>query len=368
MTQFQMGNPVRFLRTVVALAIPVAVLSGFTQGRDAIPRVNDYLKHRPGPAFNGVVLIARNGDIIFEQGYGWADADLRVRNEPTMRFGIGSLTKPITAAAVMRFVDRGRFRLADPICLYIPHCPPPWRAVTLEHLLSHTSGIPDYFDELPAAPVDSTRAVISAAIERHREDQLRSRPGERYAYSNFNYFLLGYILESATGQLWQTVLQREVFAPAQMRETEYDDVRRVMPHRVRGYSRGSDGLRLLQSRDHAAYAAGGLLSSAHDLLRFDNALSRGRIVSQSSLREMRKLRRGDYGLGWQVITVFGRKQRNHSGGTNGFSSHLAHYDGAITVIVLSNIEEEPAKATACNIAAIMFGLRPSPPGSPACRA
>jgi hypothetical protein len=85
------------------------------------------------------------------------------------------------------------------------------------------------------------------------------------------------------------------------------------------------------------------------------------------LREMRRTRRGNYGLGWQVITAFGRRQRNHTGQVNGFSSHLAHYDGSITVIILSNVEEEPAKATACNIAAIMFGLKPSTPGRPACR-
>jgi CubicO group peptidase (beta-lactamase class C family) len=279
-----------------------------------------------------------------------------------MRFGIGSLTNPITAVAVMRLVERGRLRLADPICLYVARCPPQWRAVTLDHLLSHTSGIPDYFDELPAAPVESARAVIDAAVARHRQDALRTRPGDRYAYSNFGYFLLGYTLEAATGKSWETVLRQEVFAPASMRETEYDDVRRVMRRRVRGYSHSDDGLRLVQQRDHSAYAAGGLLSSVGDLLRFDNALSRGQLVSQVMLREMRRPRRSNYGLGWQVTTGFGRLQRNHTGSISGFSSHLAHYDGAITVIVLSNVEQEPAKATACDIAAIMFGLNPSPPG------
>ena len=339
---------------------------GFAQ-RGAVARVDEYLRNRPGPPFNGVVLIAQHGDVVFEQGYGWADADLRVRNDPSLRYGIGSLTKPITAAAVMRLVQRGRLRLSDPLCLYVVPCPVPWRGVTLEHLLSHTSGIPDYFDELPAAPVDSTKAVIDAAIAKHREDPLRSYPGARYAYSNFGYFLLGYTLEAATGRPWESVLQAEVFAPAGMRDTEYDDVRRVMPRRVRGYTRGSDGLRVEDRHDHAAYAAGGLLSSAGDLLRFDNALSRGRLVSQSLLRQMRRPRRGNYALGWQVITVFGRRQRNHTGEINGFASHLAHYDDAITVIVLSNVQDEPAKSTACDIAAIMFGLRPSPRGRPACR-
>jgi CubicO group peptidase (beta-lactamase class C family) len=367
MSLFQIGPSGKGLATFAALGFAIAASTGFSERRDAPARVDDYLRHRPGTPFNGVVLIARHGDVVFEQGYGWADADLQVRNDPSMRFGIGSLTKPITAAAVMRLVERGRFRLSDPLCLYVVPCPIPWRGVTLEHLLSHTSGIPDYFEELPAAPVESTKGVIDAAIAKHRADPLRSHPGDRYAYSNFGYFLLGYTLEAATGRSWEAVLRAEVFAPASMRDTEYDDVRRVMPRRVRGYTRSSDGLHIVQYHDHAAYAAGGLLSSARDLLRFDNALSRGRIVSESMLREMRKPRRGNYGLGWQVITAFGRKQRNHTGEINGFASHLAHYDGAITVIVLSNVQDEPAKSTACDIAAIMFGLRPSPPGRAACR-
>jgi CubicO group peptidase (beta-lactamase class C family) len=357
------------LRTYLSLGCAIAVSTSFSSARDDGDRVDSYLAHRPGPAFNGVVLISLHGAVVFEGAYGWADEDRSVRNDPTMRFAIGSLTKPITAVAVMRLVERGRLRLADPICLYVVRCPPAWRAVTLDQLLSQTSGIPDYLDELPTAPAESTRAVIDAAVARHRQDALRSRPGERYVDSNFGYFLLGYTLEVVTGKSWEAVLRQEVFAPASMRDTEYDDGRRAIRRRVRGYTRSDDGLRLVQHQAQAAYAAGGLLSSAGDLLRFDNALSRGRLVSEDMLRGMRRPRRGNYGLGWQVTTTFGRRQRNHTGSISGFSSHLAHYDGAITVIVLSNVEEEPAKQTACDVAAIMFGLRPSTggPGRVACR-
>jgi CubicO group peptidase (beta-lactamase class C family) len=316
-----------------------------------------------------VVLVARDGKVFFERAYGFADAELGVQNAPPLRFPVGSLTKPLTATAVMRLVERSTLRLSDSVCAYLVQCPDAWRAVTLRTLLSHTSGIPDLFTELPAAPVESTRAVIDAAIAKHLQDTLRSRPGERYAYSNFGYFLLGYALEVVSRAPWETVLQTQVFAPAMMRETRYDDVWAVLPGRVRGYTRDHGALRNIPYHDHAAYAAGGLLSTARDLERFDLALSHGRIVADSTLREMTTPGLGDYGLGWQVITVFGRPMRNHTGSLDGFASHLAHYDDGTTIIVLSNVESEPAKATACDIAALIFGLTPSSrrEGQSACR-
>jgi CubicO group peptidase (beta-lactamase class C family) len=241
--------------------------------------------------------------------------------------------------------------------------------VTLRHLLSHTSGIPDYFGELPAAPVDSTRAVIDRAVLRHERDSLQGSPGSRYRYSNFNYFLVGYALEVATGKPWETIVREEVFDVAGMSDTRYDDVWAIVPGRVRGYASVGGRLRHIRYRDHAAYAAGGLLSSAPDLLRFERALASGRLVSDSAFRAMTTPGLGEYGLGWQVTRQFGRAVRNHTGGTNGFASHLATYDDGTTIIVLSNVETERAKTTACDLAALYYGLPLSErdAGVPACR-
>jgi D-alanyl-D-alanine carboxypeptidase len=352
----------------VALLLPLA--PGVAQPPDLASRLDRYLRTRAEGSFDGVVLVARGGKVLFERGYGFADADLRVRNAPTMRYGIGSLTKPITAAAVMKLIERGRLRLTDTVCAYLLRCPGAWSTVTIRQLLSHTSGIPDLFGELPAAPVDSTRSVIDAAIARHVSDSLRAPPGERYEYSNFNYFLLGYAMEVAEHASWETVLRREIFEPLGMRETAYDDVWRIMPGRVRGYERVSGGLRNINYHDHSAYAAGGLLSTVRDLLAFDAALSSGRIVNDSTYRLMTTPVRGDYGLGWQMATVVGRHVRHHTGGTNGFSSYLGHYDDGTTIVILSNVEgSAAAKATGCDVAAIVFGRQPSvrATGQEACR-
>jgi CubicO group peptidase (beta-lactamase class C family) len=308
-------------------------------------------------------MVTRGDTVLFEEAYGAADADLGMLNSVARRFGIGSLTKPITATAVLRLVQRGRLALDDGLCRLIAPCPDAWRRVTVRQALAHGTGIPDLFGELPAAPADSLRAVVDAVIARHMDDTLRFRPGERYAYSNFNYILLGYVLEVAGKAPWQAILRQEVFEPAGMSATEYDDVWRILPGRVRGYRLAGVELRNTRYHDHAAYTAGGLLSTAGDLLRFDRALSEGRLLADTLFQVMVTPGLGDYGLGWQVIRAFGRTLRNHSGGITGFASHLAHYDDGTTIIVLSNVEEEPAKATACDIAAIVFGLQPSVRGA-----
>jgi CubicO group peptidase (beta-lactamase class C family) len=357
-------------RAIVTGMLPGTVLGSIAApAQDVDARIDRYLRERPGPGFSGVVLVAQGDSVLFERAYGMAEAELGVPLAVTHRFNIGSVTKPITAAAILRLTSRGDAALGDPICRFLPSCPDRWRSVSLRHLLSHTSGIPDLFGELPAAPADSLRAVVDAAIARHVADSLRSSPGDRYAYSNFNYILLGYVLEVVGGRPWPEVLEREVFTPAGMSNTEYDDVWSVLPGRARGYELREGRLRNTRYHDHAAYTAGGLLSTARDLLRFDRALSTGRLIPDSLVRAMTTPGPGDYGLGWQVIRVFGQRVRNHTGGVTGFASHLAHYDDGTTVILLSNVEDESAKSTACDIAAVVFGLAPTPRDSadPSCR-
>ncbi|MGE0554302.1 MAG: serine hydrolase domain-containing protein [Gemmatimonadales bacterium] len=342
----------------------VVLTAGVAHGQ--AEKIDRYLRNRTTAPFSGVVLIARGDTVLFERAYGFADADLGIALAPEHRLGIGSLTKPITATAILRLIERDALRLDTPIPERIAGVPSAWRSVSVEQLLSHRSGIPDLFGELPAAPADSLGAVVDAALARHVADSIRHPPGTRYAYSNFNYILLGYLLETVGGAGWEEMLAREVLRPAGMTRTEYDDVWRILPGRARGYRRSSGELRHVAYHDHAAYTAGGLLSTARDLLRFDRALTAGRLIGPSLLARMATPSLGDYGLGWQIIRAFGQRQRNHTGGVTGFASHLAHYDDGTVVIVLSNVEDEPVKALACDLAALAFGLAPSA-RAPACR-
>jgi CubicO group peptidase (beta-lactamase class C family) len=139
----------------VGLSLLLCAAGVHAQANGFEKRLDEYLRGQGQSSFSGVVLVSRRGQTMFERGYGFADADLAVPNTPSQLYGIGSLTKPVTAAAAMRLVERGRLRLDASICDFLRECPAAWRPVTLEHLLTHTSGVPDLFAVLPAARVGS---------------------------------------------------------------------------------------------------------------------------------------------------------------------------------------------------------------------
>jgi CubicO group peptidase (beta-lactamase class C family) len=310
--------------------------------------------------FSGVVLIARGDDIVLERGYGYADFENRtpMRAESILR--IGSLTKPVTASAVLVAAQSGRLSLTDEICAALPSCPRAWRGVTIRHLLTHTSGIRDHFGDLQAVPVEQTATELARALAAiDPAESLASAPGTEYAYSNFNYVLLGAALERAYGAPWEAVLRQTVLDPTGARDVAYDDVWALTPRRAHGYDRRDDGsVRNIEYDDHAAYAAGGLRSSVHDLFVWSRGVFTGRLFGQALLREALTPAQERYGYGWQMRQFFGRDVQNHNGGIDGFASHIVHYAADdITIIVLSNIEADAAVLPACDAAAIWFGAR-----------
>jgi CubicO group peptidase (beta-lactamase class C family) len=288
---------------------------------------------------------------------GLAELELSVANAPDLIYRVGSLTKPFTAIVVMTLRDRGALKLEDSVCRYLSSCPPTWSSVTVRSLLNHTSGIPDLFGDLAPVPALATRAEISRILVRAHDVPLKSPAGSRYAYSNFNYMLLGYIIEIATGDSYEHVLRQTELDPLQLRDTAYDDVWAIVPRRVIGYARKGGHLQNTDYHDHAAFSAGGLRSTADDLLKWSRAFFTGEIVSPVTVTEMLTPTAGDYGFGWQTQVHFGRVMHNHTGGITGFASHLAYYPADdLTIILLSNVEDDPVKNTALGLASIVFGL------------
>ena len=358
----------KFLRPIapVAAAIYAAFFAAASPGTLS-QQLDDYLSSRLGRSdFSGVVLVEKRGSILLDRGYGLADYESNVPNDDRRIYRIGSLSKPFTAVATMKLQEEGKLKIDDPLCAYLTACPPAWSPVSLRHLLSHTSGIDDYFSTVAAGPLSSMRQLIDAAIQAHHESPLLSPPGRTHRYNNFGFLLLGYVVEVAAKQPWETVLRTRVFDPAGMNNTAYDDVFAIVPGRARGYTRSSDGLHNIVYKDHGAFAAGGLRSTALDLLAWQHALVSGRILRRDSLDVMFTPVRDNYALGWQVMKFFDRAVIDHSGGIDGFASHLAFYpDEDLVIVVLSNVESEPAKTTACDLARIVFGsgvpvLNPAP--------
>ena len=310
--------------------------------------------------FNGVVLIGRGDQILLNHPYGLADFELGVPMRQSHIFRIGSLAKPVTAAAVLMTIEERRASLDTRLCTVLNFCLESWRGVTIEHLLSHSSGIPDHFGELKPVPVEETVSELRRAVGDLKPDEpLKSVPGEAYAYSNFNYVLLGAALEKLTGEPWNKRI-RDIAVRTASPSLAYDAVYELVPERVRGYSRQEDGtIRNIDYDDHAAYAAGGLRSTSADFFRWSRAALEARLFSKE-LRDRMVIPVAErYGLGWQIRDFFGRQVYNHTGGIDGFASHVAHYPAAdLTIVVFSNVEEDPVILLACDAAALMLQENP----------
>lgn len=314
--------------------------------------------------FSGVVLVARGDRVLFGKGYGMADYELGVPNTTRTRFRVGSLTKQFTAAAILLLQERGALSVRDPVCRYLPRCPGGWEAVTLHHLLSHTSGLPDVSHlEKMELPLNAERAVAYLSGR-----PLRFAPGARFSYGGSNYVLLGYVVEKASGRPYEAFLREHLLGPAGMHDTGYDDGRPAAGQRAAGYSaRGETLVSAAHVEMSVPFAAGGLYSTAEDLHRWARALGARRVLGERSLAAMFTPGAGGYGYGWYVNTHLGRRFVSHGGWINGFAAAIARLpDEGVTAVVLSNNDGVPVNAMARDLSALALGARAG--GVPAHRA
>jgi len=305
--------------------------------------------------FSGSILVARDGKVLVNRGYGMANLEDEVSNTARTKFLLGSLTKQFTAVAVLMLQERGALSLQDPVCNYLPQCPAGWGPITIHHLLTHTSGIQnsDYTEPI--------KLPMSAAntVERLKDKPLEFAAGRLFRYSNSNYILLGYIIEKVSGRPYDAFLQENIFSPLQMTDTGYDYPRRVLKHRAAGYSSRGDTTVNAQYIDMSIpYSAGGLYSTVEDLYRWDQVLYTEKLLSKKSLAMMFTPLKGNYGYGWYIAEQGGHRFISHSGWIDGFAASFGRYpDDRVTVIILSNIDSAPVNTIARNIGAIALGLR-----------
>jgi D-alanyl-D-alanine carboxypeptidase len=335
-------------RDAVAQRAPEALTVKFDEYMEASVRAN---------RFRGSVLVARDGRPIYSKAYGLANEELDVPNSARTVFRIGSLTKGFTAAAVMLLQERGKLRVADPICGYLHDCPAAWQPVTIKQLLSHTSGIKSYTELPDYAPKMPLAVSQQNLIGRIRDLPLEFAPGTQYKYSNSGYYLLGVIIERVSSQSYADFLQDHIFTPLGMTSTGYDSPRRLIKHRASGYSfQGGPLLNTLYLDMSIPFAAGALYSSVEDLLRWDQALYTETLLSRRSRDEMFTPAIQDRGYGWGIRTRFEHRVIEHDGGINGFASSLSRFtDDRVTVIVLSNNADVPTRDVANDLSAIVFG-------------
>jgi CubicO group peptidase (beta-lactamase class C family) len=195
-------------------------------------QLDAYLTHlEHSGVLSGAVLVAHDG-MLFEKGYDLADREANIPNTPQTRFRIGSITKQFTAMAVLILQDRGKLHVQDPVCLYVPNCPQDWQPITIENLLTHTSGIPDYINSPDFMATWTEPATPEELIARFEDLPLEFPPGLRFKYSNSGYTLLGYIIERVSGESYTTFLQQNIFTPLKMNNTGYDTTYPPLPQKL----------------------------------------------------------------------------------------------------------------------------------------
>lgn len=335
----------------------------------------------PGVA---IAIINQQG-ILAARGYGFANVELTVPVTPETIFQSGSLGKQFTATAVMLLVEEGKLALDDPLTKFFPDAPASWQKITVRHLLTHTSGIPDYTDgREESVGIDLRHDYTEDELARKAFAMTPEFPaGSHWHYSNTGYVLLGIIIHKVTGRFYGDVLHDRVFVPLGMNTTRIISEADIVPGRAAGY-RLEDGV--LKNQQWVSpvlntTADGSLYFSVRDLIAWDKGLRSQAILSPTSwatVYEPVRLNSGKhypYGFGWAVDTINGSPWLHHGGAWQGFKSYISRYLGEqLTIIVLANLAEADPGKIAQGIAAILVPalarpeLKPIPDHEPAVRA
>ncbi len=324
-----------------------------------------------GPGAGVSVAVVRGGETLLRKGYGRASIELDVPATGDTVYHIDSISKHVTAAAILQLVDAGALALDDPVSRWVPEAAELASGVTVRMLLNHTSGIADYTDQ-PAGAADIERLDFTHADFLR---VLKGRPplfaaGQRWAYDNSGYYLLGMIIERATGQPYAEYMARRVFEPLGLRDTRYCDARSIVPRRAAGYVvRGGTLVNADLMTWLTPYAGGGLCSTVGDLAAFELALVGGKLLAPATLAAMHaptRLANGvvvDYGLGTRLGSLDGHAVTGHTGTGGGFNNVVEHFPADdLTVVVLSNADAgRPARAVAARIARRVLGVPPATP-------
>jgi CubicO group peptidase (beta-lactamase class C family) len=343
-------------------------LSASAAAQDLAPKFDEYLSALVKQnRFTGSVLVARDGKVVFSKGYGFANAEFEIPNTPQTKFRLGSITKQFTAAAILLLQERGKLSVQDPICRYIENCPSTWSEITIHHLLSHTGGIPNFTSFPDYLPKMMMPVTTQEMIARFKDKPLDFKPGEKWAYSNSGYFLLGYIIEKAAGEAYESFLQKNIFEPLKLTSTGYDHHGTILKKRATGYSMSKGEIvNSLPIDMTQPYSAGSLYSTVEDLFLWNEALFSGKLLSAKSLEAMLTPVKNNYGYGLGIQMKAGRKIISHGGGINGFSTVITRFaDEKLTLVVLRNADYgSPAPGPISQaLAAIVFGEKYEIPGT-----
>jgi CubicO group peptidase (beta-lactamase class C family) len=296
------------------------------------------------------VLIAKKGQVIYKKAFGSASIELNTPVQPDMVFNLGSITKQFTAVCILQLVEQGKISLQDSLQKYVKNFPSKGFTITIENLLTHTSGIKDYLQIDYGQPyMERWDFSPAAVIDSFKMQPLEFEPGTKFQYSNSGYFLLGYIIETITGKTWQEYVKQNIFVPLGLSHTYTDSPNEIIPKMVYGYMNNNGHF---EKADYWSatlpYAAGALISNVEDLYKWHKGLYEYKILKKETLEKAFttfKLKNGlstGYGYGWFIKKSNGFFSIEHSGGMVGFVTNEIYYpDEDVFIALLFNSGNAP---------------------------
>ncbi|WP_099361529.1 serine hydrolase domain-containing protein [Fredinandcohnia onubensis] len=305
--------------------------------------------------FNGAVLVAEKGKILLSEGYGFASFQYEVPATSKTKFRIGSLSKAFTAFAILKLVEQGKLALTDTVDSFLPSYKS-WRNITIHHLLSHTSGIPD-FTSSPDYWSRTMRlqANLEQVLKSIKDLPLEFKPGERMEYCNTGYLVLTALIEKNSGESYSTFLEKTIFQPIGMKDSGVDDGRTIIPFLAKGHTIHKTLIHTEFIDMSFPLGAYGLYSTVEDLFKWSQALRKGNILGKELIDRMFTPYLDGYGYGWFLLDAQ-EKVACHSGDINGFVSDFYLYvNEDVTIIVLSNLNLTPVEKISSDLKNIVFG-------------
>lgn len=317
----------------------------------------------PGDGPGCTAIVAKGDQVLYRTAVGMANIELEVPMKTDHVFRIGSITKQFTAAAILRLEEEGKLSVQDDITKYLPDYPTQGHRITVEHLLTHTSGIRSYTDMPEFGAATRIDKSPTEFLPFFQDQPMDFAPGDKWRYNNSGYFLLGVIIEKITGKAYGDYIEEAFFRPLGMKNSHYGHNQPIVKGRAAGYDKGNEGY---LNSDFLSmdlpYAAGSLLSTADDLYTWYKAVMTGKVLNPQSLAKAHspfKLNDGKmttYGYGWSLGDIQDSRVVEHGGGINGFlSASLYLPEEKVFVAVLSNSTGNPPDLAARKMAALAIG-------------
>lgn len=309
------------------------------------------------------VLVSRNGQIIYKKAFGMANLELNTPMQVDNVFWIASIGKEFTAVAILQLMEQGKLNLQDEITKFIPDYPTQGNKITIEHLLTHTSGIHNFSGMKDPEKKLTTDCTPNEVIDFFKNLPMRFAPGTKWEYSNSGYFLLGYIIEKITGKPYSEYLEENIFKPIGMTNSLFASNKRLIKNRVGAYSQGDNGFENSRPLNMThVYSAGAIQSTVEDFFKWHQAVHSYRLVKKETLDKAftrYKLMDGkeaDYGYGRRLGYVYESPSIWHGGGIEGFGTtemYLPKED--VFVVVFSNCDCYYPKEITTRLAALAIG-------------